>query len=169
MKKFTVLLILLVCTLCMYGQGEIEMRGVEVINPNVLNQIIAKHKKSIRLRSSDVFETRAINVFHQDIDTGVELTKESNGRVIVYRVVNGVESASGRPALTPFSLGYNEGSYVTKVEEKTVPDGYKPYSVLLVIYFNENLDMTLIEANGPFRHNNTDKKYLTIYLLTERI
>lgn len=60
MKKFTVLLILLVCTLCMYGQGEIEMRGVEVINPNVLNQIIAKHKKSVRLRSSDVFETKAI-------------------------------------------------------------------------------------------------------------
>ncbi|PXV58480.1 hypothetical protein CLV62_1453 [Dysgonomonas alginatilytica] len=171
MRKIITLILLFVCSVTMYGQAEFEMRGVEGINPYVLNKIIEKHTKKIKLRSvsDDPMEMTAINLFHEDFDTGIEMPKSANGRVIVHKTIGGVSSPSSRPLQTPYSYLYSEDLIVTDVTESVPPVGYKPYSMRLVVYLNANLDVTLMEANAPIKHNNTDKKYMCVYFLSEKM
>lgn len=169
MRKTILFFFSFACTILMYGQREIKMTGVDGIKPEVLNRIITDSQRKIRtqtnlLRTDRPINTEGTNVFHRDIDTGDDLPQSSGGRVVVHRT----NSPSGRPALTPYHLPYKEGDYVTKIEEKKTPTGYNEYSVLLVIYFNENLDMTYIEVDQPINNYDVDRKYLSVHLLTEK-
>jgi hypothetical protein len=170
MRKIILFFFSFVCTILMYGQREVKMTGVDGIKPEVLNRIIADSQRQIRTRSIDdcecLWETKAINVFHRDIDTGEELPKTLKGRVIIYYMSDGIES-SKRPRITHFPENIPPSTPITRIEEKDPPKGYDSYSVLLVTYFSENLDM-IIEANKPIIHNDTDRKYMAIYLLNEK-
>lgn len=170
MRKTILFFFSFVCTILMYGQREVKMTGVDGIKPEVLNRIISDSQRKIQNRTTrviDEWNTKNHNIFHRDIDTGEELPKTLAGRVIIYYMLNGVEKAKP-PRLTPYPDKTSPSTPITRVEEKEIPKGYNAYSALLVIYFNENLDMTYIESNEPINHNDTDRKYLTIYLLTEK-